>query len=387
MRVVYSQHIFSHYRQGIIDRMLAAPDLEFFLAGDTVDPFGTGIKGATIHDTAHYMRVPSVVYKRGFLRQPALGRVLRELRPDAAIFCGDARFLSVWAQSMALRRRHEQVLFWTHGWLRPPQGAVGRVRHAFYRLADRLLLYGDRGKAIGVADGFAPERLHVINNSLDYPAQALVRAAVSDDELRALRVSLFGEAETPVVMCCARLTPNRGLDLLLEALRRLRDEGHCVHALLVGEGPERGALEQYARAHDLTVHFYGACYDEATLARLFMLSHACVSPGWVGLTAVHSLTYGTPVISHDNARQQGPEFEAISDGETGSLFRQYDVADLAECIRLWTAAPMVSPAVRTRCWERIEQHYNPDVQMQVLRQALAGEPATDTGWQRWMDRL
>jgi len=387
MRAVYNQHIFSHYRQGIIDRMLADLDLEFVLAGDTVDPFGTGIKGATIRDASRYVRVPSVVYPGGFLRQPGLGRALNELRPEAAIFCGDARFLSVWAQAPPLRRRGKRVFFWTHGWLSRPEGVAGRVRHAFYRRADGLLLYGDRGKAIGVADGFAPEQLHVIYNSLDYPAQRRLRDAITETGLLDLRTSLFGEAETPVVICCARLTPNRRLDMLLEALQRLRGEGHHVHALLVGDGPERPALEQYARAHDVSVRFYGPCYDEAALARLFMLSHACVSPGWVGLTAVHSLTYGTPVIAHDNADEQGPEFEAITDGETGSLFRQHDVADLAARIRLWTAAPHVAPTVRERCWGAVEECYNPDVQMAVLRRALAGEPAADTGWQRWMDRL
>jgi glycosyltransferase involved in cell wall biosynthesis len=386
MRVLYNQHIFSHYRQGIIDRLLAATDMEVHLAGDTVDPFGTGIKGATIHEGDRFVRLPSLVYRGGFLRQPGLGRVLRQLQPDAAIFCGDARFLSVWAQARALRRRGGRVLFWTHGWLTRPRGLVGRVRHAFYDLADALLLYGDRAKAIGVADGFAPERLHVIYNSLDYPRQNAIREAVTEAELLALRSSLFGETETPVVICTARLTPNRGLDLLLDSLRRLKAQGYPVHCLLVGEGPERGALEGYAAEHQLSVRFYGPCYDEPTLARLFMVANACVSPGWIGLTAIHSLTYGTPVITHDNAAAQGPEWEAVTDAETGALFRQHDVDDLATRIQAWTASARVTPEVRERCRQVIARRYNPDVQLKVLRRAVQGLPAEDTAWQRWADK-
>ncbi len=384
MRVVYHQHLFSHYRQGIIDRMLAADDLEVFLAGDTVDPYGGGIEGATIHRPDRFTRLPAVVYPGGFLRQPGLGRMLRDLRPDAAIFCGDARFLDVWTQARAIRRRGGRVLFWTHGWLRPPHGLIGRVRHAFYALADGLLLYGNRAKAIGVADGFAPERLHVIYNSLDYPSQSALREEVTDDELRALRTSLFGEAETPVVICCARLTANRGLDMLLGSLALLQARGRRVHCLLVGDGPERDALAAQAEAQQLSVVFYGACYDEPTLARLFMLANACVSPGWIGLTAIHALTYGTPVITHDNANEQGPEWEAVTDGETGALFRQHDVDDLAAKIGEWTADAQVTPRARERCWQVIARHYNPEAQMAVLRRALAGLPAEDTAWQRWV---
>jgi len=385
MRVVYHQHIFSHYRQGIIDRLLAATDMEVVLVGDTVDPYGTGIKGADISEGEQFVRLPAIVYPGGFLRQPGLGRALRQLQPDAAIFCGDARFLSVWAQARALRRRGRRVLFWTHGWLTRPHGLAGRMRHAFYNLADGLLLYGDRAKAIGVADGFAPEHLHVIYNSLDYPRQNAIQEAVTKAELLALRATLFGETETPVVICCARLTANRGLDLLLDSLRRLQARGYPVHCLLVGDGPERGALEDYAAAHRLSVRFYGPCYDEPTLARLFMLANACVSPGWVGLTAIHSLTYGTPVITHDNAAAQGPEWEAVTDGETGALFRQHDVDDLAAKIQAWTTGASVTPAVRERCRQVIADRYNPEVQMAVVRRAVAGLPAEDTAWQRWVD--
>ena len=51
------------------------------------------------------------------------------------------------------------------------------------------------------------------------------------------------------------------------------------------------------------IWFYGACYDESKLGELIFNADLCVSPGNVGLTAVHSMGYGTPVITHNNFAQ------------------------------------------------------------------------------------
>ncbi len=70
------------------------------------------------------------------------------------------------------------------------------------------------------------------------------------------------------------------------------------------------------------IWLYGACYDEEIIGELIFNAQLCVSPGNVGLTAMHSLVYGTPVITHNNFSNQSPEFEAIIDGKTGSFSKK-----------------------------------------------------------------
>lgn len=60
----------------------------------------------------------------------------------------------------------------------------------------------------------------------------------------------------------------------------------------------------------------------------------CVCPAAVGLTAIHALSYGCPVISNDNVETQMPEFESIVEGETGSLFKENDIEDLVEKLNI-----------------------------------------------------
>jgi glycosyltransferase involved in cell wall biosynthesis len=170
--------------------------------------------------------------------------------------------------------------------------------------------------------------------------------------------------------------------LLIEAAARLRGEGFPVALLLVGDGPERAALEQLAKERNVPAHFAGACYDEAQLARFTMASNVTVAPGKVGLTAIQSLAFGTPVVTHDDISDQMPEWEAIIPGRNGSLFRKNDVAALADSMRPWLAAPGVDAAIRAECHRAIDRFYNPDMQRRAIERAVEGKPADDLFWMR-----
>lgn len=80
-------------------------------------------------------------------------------------------------------------------------------------------------------------------------------------------------------------------------------------------------LQQQVKSYNLAnnIWFYGACYDEIKNAALIYNADLCVSPGNVGLTAMHSMVFGTPVITHNDFKWQMPEFEAIEPGKTGDF--------------------------------------------------------------------
>ena len=114
----------------------------------------------------------------------------------------------------------------------------------------------------------------------------------------------------------------------------------------------------------------GALYDESEIARYLYWADLCVSPGNVGLTAIHALSYGLPVITNDNFETQMPEFEAIEQGRTGDFFCEGDVGSLADRIELWLSRNPNREQVRQRCYEVIDTKYNPSHQVEVLSQVL-----------------
>ena len=68
------------------------------------------------------------------------------------------------------------------------------------------------------------------------------------------------------------------------------------------------------------------------LAPWFLSANLFVYPGAIGLSILHAFSYGLPVVTHANAANQMPEFEAMEDGKTGLVFKENDISDMVDKI-------------------------------------------------------
>jgi glycosyltransferase involved in cell wall biosynthesis len=350
----------------------------YVLIGDVADP-EREIEAWRVPAEIEFIEIPCRKLGSKLLWQSGLVREVLRPAYSAFVFLANPNWPSTWLAALLARMLGKRILFWTHGWIAPESGTKRLLRNLFYRLPHDLLLYGQAARRRGIVEGFSADKLHVIFNSLNYEEQREIRESVTEDESRELRTSLFGSADIPVIVCTSRLTAVRGLDLLFLAAKKLAEIGHITGVLLVGSGRERGVLEALARKLGLHVVFFGACYDERTLGQLILASTVTVAPGKVGLTAMHSMAYGIPVVTHGDADHQMPEWEAIIDGWTGGLFTRGDVDDLAQKIQQWTSRPWVDSDTRARCIRVIEERYNPAAQRVLIERALRGEPAHAIG--------
>ena len=196
-------------------------------------------------------------------------------------------------------------------------------------------------------------------------ATPAVRALLMWHTLRELAPTLqrYGKNASDPKLC----------EMLLQAAKILHRQGTPVNVVLVGGGNKQ-EIEQEIDALQLQgkVWLHGPCYDEGTNARLLYNAAVCASPGNVGLTAIHALTYGTPVVTHNNFATQMPEAEAITDGITGSLFTEDDAHDLARKIAHWCN---ITPARRSQCRaaarHTIESEWSTGYQINLLKEIIA----------------
>lgn len=169
------------------------------------------------------------------------------------------------------------------------------------------------------------------------------------------------------------MTKVKKLDMIVDALAALRDKGEKYNLVFVGNGEEAEALKAKVKALDMDrqVWFYGACYDEGMNAELVYNADLCVSPGNVGLTAIHCLTFGCPVITHNCFEWQMPEYEAISAGVTGDFFKKDDADDLANKISAWFVEKHDQREnIRQACFKEIDTNWNPYYQIEVIKKHL-----------------
>lgn len=295
-------------------------------------------------------------------------------KTDIAVFIAEANCISTWIASIICRLRGIKVVFWGHGLYGNENRLKLWFRKLFYTLADKHLVYERGAKFRMIAQGFKSSKIYVVFNSLEYNEQKKILKLINDSKKSEV-FSNFNNPELPVVSFVGRLTEIKKIDILIRAVNQINLNKTRVNLLIIGDGEERENLIKIAEqglSHQW-IYFTGACYDERKISQLLYFSEVCVSPGNVGLTAIHSLTFGTPVCTHDNFKNQMPEFEAIKDQHNGFFFKENDVDDLVSKISLWISDNKNREMVRQKCYEIIDQYYNPDYQFEVFNRMITNK--------------
>lgn len=308
-----------------------------------------------------------------FLWQKGLLKRLGKNDYDAVIFLGNIYFLSTWLAMPKVRRLGKKVIIWTHGFLGKDNPVTTYIRHLFYRQADECLLYGERAREMMIKSGFyRPETLHVIYNSLDYSAMIRSRNFMRDSEKNDIRMSIFNTCDVPIIVTIGRVNKVKRIDLIIEALSIIKSDNFSFKYLIIGDGEEVKSLK-YLSAKlglDENIIFYGESYgDEAN--KLLLISDLCVVPGDIGLTTMHAMSAGLPVVTHNKFERQGPEYEAVVEDSTGSFYEYGSISDLSRTIKYWLKIDdNKRQNTRDACLKMINERYNCNNQAKIINKIL-----------------
>lgn len=304
--------------------------------------------------------------------QKGVLKLLRRKDHNTFLVFAQTKDYSTWVLGIMAKLFYpkKKIYFWSHGFY----GKESRLERVVKRLLFKLpnggtFLYGNYARNLMIKEGLNPDKLFVIHNSLSYDEQIAIREQlkskpVFQEHFNNNYCNLF---------FVGWLTPVKKLDMILQAMTLLKEKEKYYNLTLIGGGEKRGDLEALAKQLGLekNVWFYGPCYDEKVLGEMIYNADLCVSPGNVGLTAMHTMVFGTPVLTHDDFPHQMPEFEAIKEGKTGAFFKYGDVNSLAENINHWFEEKANDRnAVREACMEEIDRNWTPEFQLEVLKEHL-----------------
>ena len=179
----------------------------------------------------------------------------------------------------------------------------------------------------------------------------------------AARSELGWSTEERIVVGVGRLVPVKGFDIAVRALAQLRATFPETRLVLVGDGPERGRLEQLAAASDnlSRVTITGAAGD---VAPFLAASDVVIAPSrneGMGRVLIEAMALGKPVV----ASRVGGVASVVSDGHSGVLVRPDDPSELARALIELFSDPLRMEAYSNVAAERAEQF-----SLRVMQQGL-----------------
>lgn len=200
---------------------------------------------------------------------------------------------------------------------------------------------------LGLAD---PERSRVVVNGIDAKE---VRALAEHAPLS--RAALGLPTETQILGCVARFDQVKGLDVLLESLRRLAGRYPKLCLVLAGSGAREGQLRKRVARAGLAerVRFTGSLDDPPRLFPALDLYVSASRGEGLPLSLLEAMACGLPVVA---TRVTG-HVDVVVDGMTGFLTHPGD----PEALAMHVARLLDDPELRQRMGragsERVEAHF------------------------------
>ncbi len=182
--------------------------------------------------------------------------------------------------------------------------------------------------------------------------------------------------ERPLILSVARLVEKKGLSYLLQACRRLEDQGYDFNCRIIGDGPLRQLLEQQIRDLALTerVTLWGAethervieMYQQATLMALPCVVASNGDRDGIPNALVESLYMGVPVVSTPVSGVP----ELISSEYNGLLVPERDSIALADAIARLLDDPRLRQKLSTAGHETVLAKFDMSANAQYLMQLV-----------------
>ena len=258
--------------------------------------------------------IPRLLSPAALLR---LIRLLRQHRPDIVQSHGArpnlyAALAGRWAQVPIIVSTIHNSLY---------DYPISSIRRSLYLLGERLT-FALSDRIVCVAEALAqdlmgrsgrdPRKIQVIQNGVDL--EAFDPGTVNGSKVRR---ELSLEEDTPLIGIVGRMTSQKGHLDLLTALVQIKAAIPTVKALIVGDGPLRAELVQYARTHRLDgcCIFTGMREDIPTImGALDVVALPSRSEG-LPFILLEAMAMGKPVV----ATSVNGVSEVVEDGITALL--------------------------------------------------------------------
>jgi len=249
------------------------------------------------------------------LWQLGWGSWLQMFDPQLLILEANPRYASNRCAIRWMHSRRRPVVGWCLGPARQAkgQGAVAAALRRYYASFDSLVVYSRQAVREFAQIGLPSEKVHLAPNAVQSATAEAIRSQVAADpalvdEWR----EHFGLGKGLTILYVGRLQPRKRVDRLIRAASHVHP---CPQLLVVGDGPERKALQALAARQLPSCKFLGDLRGQE-LGRCFAVADLLALPGTGGLVVQEAMLYGKPIAV---AEADGSQLDLVEPGTNGWL--------------------------------------------------------------------
>tara|TARA_R110002167_G_scaffold57808_3_gene163491 strand:- start:7608 stop:8654 length:1047 start_codon:yes stop_codon:yes gene_type:complete len=255
----------------------------------------------------------------------------------------DFKYLTLWISIFYCRFSGRKCYLHGQGGYKGKQGFVKKIVYSLaVFLSSGYICYStySRLNLIKLIPSFLHKKISVVENSLYMDSH-----------------NCFHK-ESKGLFFVGRLREGCGIEIVLEAAK---NAGVCVH--VVGDGDFLDGLrDRYPDAK-----FYGAVFNIQEQKRIAAMCMAGVYGGDAGLSVVHYMAWGLPVIVHDSLRyHMGPEPGYVKDGFNGLYFKRGNQSSLEVAIARLIGDFQLSCRLSVGALDTFEKLSNPPMHVKFI---------------------
>jgi glycosyltransferase involved in cell wall biosynthesis len=313
-------------------------------------------------------------------------RLFREFSPDIVVFCYGWILSFPWQANLAsvltgIRRRFaiQHLVLPDIPPEYPGKGLYGTLRRLLGKRARRLYRWRFAGilctKTICVSEAvrnalvqtlkFSPSKTVTIHNGVSTES-----FGPSSTNRASIRSRLKVDPDEFLLVCTARLSKVKGVDILIHALSRALRRGVSCKCIILGDGPLRERLVEEANLLHLDGHVLFQGFQSDVTPYLQAASAFILTSYTEGLplSVLEAMACGLPCIVTD----VGGTAEAVKNGVTGLVIAPASVEETENAIAYLGTHPQECSEMASKARETACSSFNLDTQMKQMVDVLLG---------------
>jgi colanic acid/amylovoran biosynthesis glycosyltransferase len=317
------------------------------------------------------------VFFRGLLFSLRLGRAGVSTMFYSIFYFAEALMLGDWMRER--NQRHFHIHFCG------PVATVGMIASIAWRIPYSLTVHGpdeffdvekfylrekiENASFIICISNFCRSQLMRCSDPKHWDKMHVVRLGVDPAKFSASSCDRSA-TEAVEILCVGRLVPAKGQLILLQAAAQLEAQGFAIRVRLIGDGPDRKHLQEFARGLACDVIFEGAKGNEEVrqhLARADIFALASFAEG-VPVALMEAMAMQVPCVSTTIAGIP----ELIRDGLDGLLVPPSSSDALASALVRLIKDPALRRSLGIAGSARVGQNYNLNNNTRELARILTG---------------